>query len=239
MKQNFDNGKFILQNELRTWSQLKRQKAEQNKSMEIVTDLQRRNTLSHFLKDGRDSIKRQARRDEKRLNSQEHLDHVQASHQSEKTLAATSTLSPIVSNEQQNSHDDDDDKDARASRSPLRSNVDSDSQDPKSSPTVINRHAFEQLKIGMADAATPHDAPARKEYFNDTGDPSDAVRKSQEKPTTADLRRWATESGFGRGKQADALGDDPGSEVEDDTTELLDEIEKAEEYDRSFRGSVY
>ncbi|KAK0259162.1 hypothetical protein LTR91_000629 [Friedmanniomyces endolithicus] len=46
MKRNDDNGKFLLQNHLRTWSELKRQKAAE----EMERNPARRNTLTAFLK---------------------------------------------------------------------------------------------------------------------------------------------------------------------------------------------
>ncbi|KAK1072187.1 hypothetical protein LTR74_002761 [Friedmanniomyces endolithicus] len=46
MKRNDDNGKFLLQNHLRTWSELKRQKAAE----ELEKNPARRNTLTAFLK---------------------------------------------------------------------------------------------------------------------------------------------------------------------------------------------
>ncbi|KAK0316511.1 hypothetical protein LTR01_000259 [Friedmanniomyces endolithicus] len=47
MKRNDDNGKFLLQNHLRTWSELKRQKAAE----EMERNPARRNTLTAFLKE--------------------------------------------------------------------------------------------------------------------------------------------------------------------------------------------
>ncbi|TKA70987.1 hypothetical protein B0A55_08037 [Friedmanniomyces simplex] len=46
MKRNDENGKFLLQNQLRTWSELKRQKAAE----ELERNPARRNTLTAFLK---------------------------------------------------------------------------------------------------------------------------------------------------------------------------------------------
>lgn len=50
MKQNLDNGKFVLQSQLRTWSELKRQRAEAEAAKkDPLPSPQRRNTLSQFL----------------------------------------------------------------------------------------------------------------------------------------------------------------------------------------------
>ena len=49
MRQNTESGKFVLESELRTWSELKRQKAEEKEKQRVVDPI-RRNTLSAFLK---------------------------------------------------------------------------------------------------------------------------------------------------------------------------------------------
>ena len=71
-------------------------------------------------------------------------------------------------------------------------------------------------------------------------------RRGKRQVTPDDIRRWADESGMGRGKRADGLGDEP-EEDEGEQEELthaedleLDEdLELAEKEDKGLRGSVY
>ncbi|KAK3626635.1 hypothetical protein LTR56_019701 [Elasticomyces elasticus] len=55
MKRDDGNGKFILQNQLRTWSELKRQRAAE-KAEEAERNPQRRNTLTAFLKKEQENV---------------------------------------------------------------------------------------------------------------------------------------------------------------------------------------
>lgn len=75
-----------------------------------------------------------------------------------------------------------------------------------------------------------------------------ALRKApQRKATPEDIERWAQESGMGKGKKADALGDEPyawsdenrGSLDEQNASQSMDELDRAEKEDKGLRGSVY
>ena len=81
--------------------------------------------------------------------------------------------------------------------------------------------------------------------------------KPRRRPTVEDIANWTRQSGMGLGARADALGDEPEEEDEDEVDEQtkqfgyqrdpdagpLDEaaqkVETMKEHDRSIRGSVY
>ena len=75
-------------------------------------------------------------------------------------------------------------------------------------------------------------------------------RAPERKPTPEDIERWVNESGMGRGKQADALGDEPNDTPDQDGAGVyekamservgrLEKEEEEEEVDKSLRGRVY
>ncbi|KAK4541972.1 hypothetical protein LTR36_007172 [Oleoguttula mirabilis] len=282
MQQNADNGKFALTNQLRTWSELKKQKAEEARVNEAKSNPQRRNTLSAFLS------KQQQERSPKVLPRKwggcvggcDHQ-HEQYPRRKEKALAGVSDVSlppPAVVEEQMpgdgSSEADDhtvppsgtalapkplsldgtpDPQPAGRLHSQQQSNLPSRPAVSHAVPTYLQ--AGHEVDAG---ASTPHEMSDEEEYFGNhthsdhtgtSSDPSpprpkgiaDVLRRPQRKPTSDDIERWASESGMGCGKLADALGDEP--DGDEDVDVVGDEgevaVEEAEEADRSLRGSVY
>ncbi|KAK5126043.1 hypothetical protein LTR85_011398 [Meristemomyces frigidus] len=297
MKQNADNGKFVLANQLRTWSELKKQKAEEARVNEAESNPQRRNTLSAFL------TKEQQQSSPKVLPRKwggcvggcdhQHDQYPRRRQEKSQGVPPEVNLPPAAVEDQRpgdgsNEADDhpgppsagketaqpastDGSADSRSASTPTeavsqkRSNLPSR---PASKPTSVPPYLQPSHNSDDdAGASTPHEMSEDEgEYFN-THATNDHLRPSslasvmrsrpQRKPTPDDIERWASESGMGRGKYADALGDEPtddahgmdSGEFEDEDgaqgmerkvrAEVEGEVERAEREDRSLRGSVY
>lgn len=279
MKQNAENGKYILDNQLRTWSELKRQKAEEARVHEAKRDPQRRNTLSAFLAtEGLESPKVAPRKWGGCVGGCDHQHDQFPRRRAEKSSGglADVSLPPAAVEEKDQSPGDGshevDDHPSPTTLNPLPANLDGSAGDsrstahsaPATKPTSIPAYLQPTHDDG---ASTPHERSDEDEYFithspvseNNHLRPTNAMASAlrpQRKPTPDDIERWASESGMGRGKQADALGDEPGSddgvledgELEDqDGAQVMErkidaeveEVVKAEREDRSLRGSVY
>jgi hypothetical protein len=214
MKLNQDSGKYILQSELRTWSDARRQRAEEAK-----INPSRRNTLSAFLH---------------HLPSQQEKTHTKE--QSSNLPSRVNEVQPEATNE--------DDDHALGPHEPSSSAGVDGTADAKyqlsSKSKSIPSHLLDGIR-STSGADTPHEMPSDDEIESypfpsqDSVSPSTrsmatAIRTTpQRKPTPEDIERWVKDSGMGTGKQADALGDEPEEE----------DLEAAEKEDKSLGGSVY
>lgn len=241
MRQNLDSGKYILESQLRTWSDLKRERAKE-RAEEAKNNPSRRNTLSSFLKKPN-----QASPDIKPrqwggcVGGCDHH-HERYPRRELKDIGLPPAAEAV--NNDKNEADDHPlgDKDAvptdgtaEAMRSHLRN---------LSSASSIPSYLRSGRDGGGTDSGfnTPHDmSDEEAEYFKTTGSSSAQKpggslkaalkRAPQRKATEEDFERWASESGMGQGKHADALGDE--SPYDDDA------VAEAERQDKSLTGSVY
>lgn len=301
MQQNLDNGKYVLQSQLRTWSELKRQRAEAEAAKkEPLESPQRRNTLSQFLPNrakANASPPPRAKWGGCVGGCNHNHDHYPRRNQRASKAAPASTAPASTWNSPalqppppaetgtfppKPSANEEDDTPASHSAPPLDISPKTTRAEP-SLPTPIPAHLLQGRDGGGTDsgAPTPHEPLSDQEQESDYFDPQHRLPKSAQaasasastvvspsgrgshadqldqalrqkkqprrKPTEEDLERWASESGMGVGKRADALGDEPsdGSEVGEDVgqevrrKELEGELEREEREDRSLRGSVY
>lgn len=268
MSKNPENGKYILENNLRTWSELKRQRREQAARQ----DPQRRNTLSAFLstkgqespsipprkwggcEDGcnheHDRYPRRAAKRKEQVQQELQLPPAAEPAKAAKNEAEDhpiAAVEPSTKDEPQTQDNLPTDSPPVQFKLPFRPGV----------PSYL--HQGRDGGGTSSGAATPHemsdDEEGHSEYF--PAEPqrgramAEAIRKApQRKATPEDVERWARESGMGNGRKADALGDEPndssddghdvrsGKEVKNSAVGIED-IEKAEVEDKSLRGSVY
>lgn len=227
MRQNLDSGKYILESQLRTWSDLKRERAKE-RAEEARTNPSRRNTLSAFLKKGGNEASPDIKPKQKQWGGcvdgcNHHHEHFPRREMKAKGLP------PPAEEVEMNKHEADDhplgDKDviptdgtAEAMRSHLRN---------MSTASSVPSYLRSGRDGGGEDSGvnTPHEmSEDENEYFQQSalspeqkpeGSMKAALKKvPQRKATEEDMERWATESGMGRGKHADALGDEPGTQYE-------------------------
>lgn len=259
MHKNPDNGKYILENTLRTWSELKRQRREE----EAKKDPQRRNTLSNFLKHPHESPKIPPR---KWGGCAEGCNHGndrfgQRTEQRKEEIQQELRLPPAAAVSKSRSNEADDDptaaiepaatgKEGGADGNSAQSRLAQKVQQRPANPSYL--HPGRDGGGTTSGAATPHEMSDDESpgYFPNSL--AAAMRRApRRKATTEDIQRWAEESGMGAGKQADALGDEP-EEWSDERSDSIasrrgeredaasrKEMEKAEKDDRSLLGSVY
>ena len=241
MRQNADSGKYVLESQLRTWSELRRQR----RAEEARNNPTRRNTLSAFLSQTLD----------KSPNIQPHQwdGSAEKSKHGEQKLAQHLQLPPSagVSKLDQKEADDH----ALASQEPQPSAIVDGSADKvhpspeqqQSGLPIRSVPTYLDSSHEGSGTDTPHEMPSDDdgEYFDPPSSMAQAMRKApQRKPTPEDIERWANESGMGAGKDADALGDEPTPDQEssEDVSyerRVKDRLEEAEREDKSLRGSVY
>lgn len=270
MKQNTDNGKYILDNHLRTWSELKRQKAAEA----AKSHPQRRNTLSNFLRQVQESPKLPP---VKWGGCPEGCDHRHDKFPRRAENAADVHLPPAAETNEAASSVDRTTSGSltgtssivlQPTRIPPSAAAQSDSAEAgQSTSKRVGRQQElrpsnkNELLTDELGTRTPHEMSDEDEYFsrNDKKDPSKAMavaaRKGNpdRKPTVEDLQRWVDESGMGRGKKADGLGDvdeddedgsDEAVEGEFDVAAPVEslrgvDLDEAERKDKSLRESVY
>lgn len=250
MKKDAESGKYVLQNDLRTWSELKRQKRIQ----EAKENPQRRNTLSNFLTSSHASPVIPPRKWGGCVEGCDH-DHdsfprrasqkkVQTQAQSQPELKLPSPAKAQPANSEIEDHP------VVGVEQSTKLNG-STATEPPPTPTTripLRPAAAQYLRTGRdgggtsSGANTPHELSDEEnnEYFNapKTRGLADAMRKApQRKATSDDIQRWAKESGMGTGTKADALGDEP--DEDEAHGEGEDDLEKAEKDDKGLRGSVY
>jgi broad specificity phosphatase PhoE len=246
-----ERGKYVLENKLRTWSELRRQRREEQERQ----DPQRRNTLSHFLKHTPQSPKIPSRtwggcKDGCNHENEKYPRRAKGAslHAQRKQTQELTLPSPL---EAPNRETDDH---PIAHVEPISNPGDASSDnvvDPGSaiSPTAVQLPTHPSIPSYLMrgrdgggtnpDASTPHemDEPETPEYFSPTRGRSmaDSMRSApQRKATPDDIQRWARESGMQEHKRADPLGDEAAED-----TEGSGDIELAQKHDQSLRGSVY
>ncbi|KAK5134538.1 hypothetical protein LTR08_006323 [Meristemomyces frigidus] len=267
LAQDASTGKFVLENQLRTWSELKRlKKAEQARD-----DPQRRNTLSAFL------AKELLLAESPRIPARQWggcaggCDHQHEQYPRRKAggdvlgdvaLPAAAVELRQGAGEGRSGEDGGGggggggwDTDVVANN---HNNNNHDNND-KPPPVPVPTHLLDD-----AGASTPHEMSDAEEYFDAHVAAAarrpqalarpEAMARPDRKATVEDLTRWANESGMGRGGLADALGD--GEEEEEYEGEEVvglqvgggggsvewrseAEVADAEREDRSIAGGVY
>jgi broad specificity phosphatase PhoE len=236
MQQNLDNGKYILQNQLRTWSELKRQRREQ----EARDNPQRRNTLSNFLKHPQESPAIMPRKWDNQNN------HDSANQAPKGTFTAKKPLQlPSAAEAETSRGDKTGEQGSELSRA--RSN-----DTPAGGKLPLRPEVVRFLHTGRdgggtnSGSNTPHEMSDEEnsEYFDPSG--QNRVKSMQKSPkrkaTTDDIERWARESGMRQHAMADALGDENTvyeNQHEHATDDSVEDLEKAEKEDKGIRGSVY
>lgn len=247
MKKDPESAKYILQNDLRTWSELRRQKRIQ----EAKENPRRKNTLSSFLASTQASPSIPPRKwggcvggcDHDHESYPRRLAQNEAQAQPELKLP-----SPIKS--QPASNEIADHPEAGVGQATERNEATLIA--PQSNRLPVKSTAARYLRTGRdgggtsSGANTPHELSDEEsnEYFNTAsgGSLKNVMRVPQRKATSDDIRRWAHESGMGNGTKADALGDEPNEDEADGDSESPPadpDLTKAEEEDRGLRGSVY
>ena len=248
------SGKYVLENQLRTWSELKRQKAEAKVAM-ARQHPQRRNTLSSYLKPSAESPVITAKKWGGCAGGCDH-DHSQFPRRTNdwSGLPAAASRKPSVvkgsSLETAATTGPEGSGDATSDATPAATET---RQAASISLPVHPKPLIDSA--GSSGANTPHEQGSENEadYFPSqpalSSQPSAASlrkRLPKRQPTQDDISRWTQESGMGRGEQADTLGD--GEEDSDggggpvDRMEERDERhieEEVEREERSVGGSVY
>ncbi|KAK0814905.1 hypothetical protein LTR91_007427 [Friedmanniomyces endolithicus] len=252
MKRNDDNGKFLLQNHLRTWSELKRQKAAE----ELESGQAQ---YAHSLpEEGSGGDESSYSREKQQSLPETNLPPAANTTKDQKEVEVGSMgdrSEPAgVSN---------------ASEAPSKLDGTADPNQPKSTSQATSKPRTKPANLpkqmsylhpgrdggGTSSGAnTPHevsDAEEDSSYFPASTTKAIAAisprtpkamagalrKRPQRKATPDDIERWAQESGMGRGLRADPLGDEP--EEDEEGGEGEGDLEEAERQDKSLRGSVY
>ena len=249
MKLKQDSGKYILESELRTWSDYKRLRKEE----EARRNPLRRNTLSAFLHHPQPE-KSPSITGRKWGGCPEGCDH--KDHDHGKQNDNETKLPPSAADAKQPAKNEKDDHPLSPHEPVANEAMDGTADSNSSTParSVPNHLLASRNQFSGAD--TPHEMPSddeREAYpFPETQESSSlrpsasiaqAMRAPQRQPTPEDIQRWANESGMGSGRQADPLGDDrelgQSEENERKIAEGEEDLEAAEKQDKSLRGSVY
>ncbi|KAK3721900.1 hypothetical protein LTR37_002716 [Vermiconidia calcicola] len=254
-----DRGKYVLESQLRTWSELKRLRAEEAEAAEEARrNPSRRNTLSAFLSapaEGKASPGLPAR---KWGGCVEGCDH---HHEHFPRRTGDVELPPPAAEASGQPAKNENDDHALGPHEPAAPNTTSDGAADGSKLRPLPSYLYSGRDGGgtSSGAATPHEMPSDEEESESFPFPGNtdtstatsetrppramatAMRKTpQRKPTPEDIERWTTESGMGAGRHADALGDEPEPADEDDVlSRRKREVDQAEREDKSLRGSVY
>lgn len=257
MKLNQDSGKYILQSELRTWSEYKRLKQVE----EAKRNPSRRNTLSAFLSQPLPTEPEKS----PSITGQHwggcpagcnHAEHNHAPNSIDE-----SKLPPPAAEAGQPAKNENDDHALGPHEPASPARIDGTTEDATRRPaTSIPPHLLSR-GVTTSGSETPHEMPSDDESeafpfpdsqvsderpVNPSRSMANAMRRMpQRQPTPDDIERWAHESGMGSGKQADALGDEPEAEGDvlssdpDGQSQELKGLAEAERKDKSLRGSVY
>jgi hypothetical protein len=213
MKLNPDSGKYILETELRTWSEYKRLKLAE----EARRNPSRRNTLSAFLSKPEESPDGSAPSSSTAGSNQpaanENDGHVLDSH---KPATTDGTTDHSIHR-----------KVASIPPHLLSRGTTSGSETPHEQPSDDEIESYPFPPPQMPDANRSMASAVR--------------RIPQRQATPEDIERWTQESGMGSGKPADALGDEPEADGDVLSSEEpgLGSLVEAEREDKSLRGSVY
>ncbi|GAB7354991.1 hypothetical protein MBLNU459_g5603t1 [Dothideomycetes sp. NU459] len=266
MKQNLDNGKYILENQLRTWSELKRKAAmTQSASSNAVQQspaiparqwggcvggcnhnhsnyprrTKRSNTLDAVLPPPAEQSSEKEKDEIPSTPRGLGVSAINSGPQSPTTVSKSSG--------QKINHRPDISGAQPANRdSAPRLDL------PAESPILSHFKHGRDFGGSLSGAATPAEGLSdSSDYFNDR-DFAQAVAKEtktpkpKRRPTEQDISNWAQQSGMGTGARAERLGDEEVqdedvAEEEDDAVEAceLEGVKKDQEYDQSLKGSIY
>ncbi|EME46637.1 hypothetical protein DOTSEDRAFT_70598 [Dothistroma septosporum NZE10] len=268
MRKDAETQKYILENKLRTWSELRRQRKEQ----QARQDPQRRNTLSSFLTQSQQSPQIPPRKWGGCSDGCNHANdqYPRRTAQRKQQVQQELQLPPAAEAPEGIPSGVQDHPVARveltAKRGEDLASVDGPSDEGS---TTISRPGFKVPFRPAADTylnpgrdgggttsgtTTPHEMSEIDggQYFSHQTQKetalSSALRKApQRKATPEDIERWAQESGMGKGQKADALGDEPeawsdenrGSLDGSNASQGMNDLDRAEKEDKGLRGSVY
>lgn len=247
-------GKYALETKLRTWSELKRQKAEAEEDATGVElkDLQRRNTLSRFLPNrpkitaSPPSTKWGGCVGGCQHDHDRYPRRILQKPSNSSTLPLPAAANSAAKESKSNEHEDNPlITPAYTQQNPFEGahstdgSTDESAQSAKPIPTYL---LSGRDGGGIDTIPTPHeDDQASREYFAKSERSLQMKLNElvpQRRPTVEDFERWASESGMGKGVRADALGDDPQDQEELDRRSSTDfDAEKAHE--SSVQESVY
>jgi hypothetical protein len=260
MRKKEDSGKYILENNLRTWSELKREREAERKEKEKDKPVVEKESakVEKLLEGGHSIPKRKqwggcpngcehGRHYYKKGNSMHAMQqNGKEAHPGESPV----TRRPPVRRWQSSSEEDEDDPRGRIGppKIDVQKSLDEIISSPDGTPSFIS--VEDRLRARLQ---SPNHIPLLRavrdfggsasgntsQAGSDTEDSAaEAVRKINKIKGKSPISRKLTldESGMGRGAKADALGDQ--SDVASDDSEE-EELQKEEEMDKSLRGSVY
>lgn len=268
MRKDAETQKYILENNLRTWSELRRQRKEE----QAKQDPQRRNTLSSFLTQSQDSPQIPPRKWGGCIDGCNHANdqYPRRTAQRKQQVQQELQLPPAAEAPEDNPNEAEDHPVAQVELT-TKGGEDSGGVDGPSDEgsTTSSRPEFKRpfrppahstLHPGRdggsttSGTTTPHEMSDNdgNQYFAPQAQKGtslgNALRKApRRKATPEDIERWAQESGMGKGKKADALGDEPdawsdenrGSLDEKSASQDMDDLDRAEKEDKGLMGSVY
>ncbi|KAH0372395.1 phosphoglycerate mutase-like protein, partial [Aureobasidium melanogenum] len=258
MQKNPDSGKYVLQNQMRTWSEYKRRAIPQQNQQ--VTASQVASPVIPARKWGGcvGGCTHQHSKYPRRIKKQDEATAKVPKQEQEDHPIATEEVA--------------------ISSTPLKASSSASTTGPNSpvSLRLPTRPSFLHGRDGggsLSGMATPAEgfsdfSGAESDYFHNIqqhhrnlsdanpNNPS-AASSSRRKPTAKDFEKWSQQSGMGSGARADALGDEynehdehvDGDDEHDDhdehavemhePSEIIEKLKKAEIEDKSIRGSVY
>jgi broad specificity phosphatase PhoE len=253
MQKNLDSGKFVLQNQMRTWSEYKRRAIPQHNHQVTASQLASPAIPARKWGGCVGGCTHQHSKYPRRIKKQDEATAKPASQEQENQ--------PITTEE------------ASSSSTPLKASSTASTTEPNSpiSFRLPTRPSFLHGRDGggsLSGMATPAEglsdaSGAETDYFarfklhhhRDLSDANpnnpSAVSSPKRRPTAQDLETWGRESGMGSGARADPLGDenadgDEGDDEHDDHDENKvemhepsEELKKQEIHDKSIQGSVY
>lgn len=252
MMERNSSDKYTLQNKLRTWSELKKQrlaKAAQDEEPKTETpalqDPLQRNTVNQFLPRSPvpnatpDSADLSADAGPVKDNQDRHRWSVHPS----------TTQLPSIESQQHIAHGlkpIEPDTDASTPPSPMSwslydAGVGSSSQGVQKTVDPPKSHASSSFSVRGVDPGTSGISTHSDESpCNDCDDeeaevPSSSSQRPERKPTIADIKRWAEESGMGKGAKADPLGDEA---VEHHVEEVEKDAVNAKAYEDAIGSHV-
>lgn len=261
MKRSELNGKYVLENKLRTWSELKRQRAMSSTSLSQqmeqspVAPTRKWGGCVGGCNHDHGNFPRRTRRTSRELLAptsaqipqQEKEDHPIASQEVDAGATNGFQKAPSIRTPADDSTESTPRNGSVTSMDPGSSSDEHMSMKFPIRPSLGHIHAGRDGGGSLSGAVTPAEGLSdTDEYFG--GNPilnsKSGKRTPKRKPTEEDFANWAQESGMGTGARANTLGDHPPmAEEESEETDGPDQghsdIEAQEKHDRSLRGSVY
>ncbi len=252
MRQKEDSGKYILENKLRTWSELKREREAERKGKEKSMPAEKTVESSQSTIPKRQQWGGCPNGCEHRRHYSMKTKYVNGTQSNGKE--APNGDSPVKSKPTmrrwQSSSEDEDDPRGREGPPKIDSpkGLDETVSSPDGTPSFISvedrlrsrlksPNHIPLLQVGRDFGGSASGNTSRAGSDTDEDAVNGASRKNRKVPSLSIAADSFHESGMGRGAKADALGDQSGSdgEVGDDDYSL----EKEEAADKSVRGSVY